>query len=164
VSERPLVIGLGNEMRGDDAAGLMVADLVSERGVDAVRCAAEPIDLLELIPGRERVLVVDAVAGGQPGRIWRLDADEGELPALFAERSSTHLIGLAEVIELARPLGRLPERLEVIGIEGDCFGLGSRPSPAVASAVRDVAATILVELREGAGAPRGERAPAGRET
>jgi hydrogenase maturation protease len=149
-------------MRGDDAAGLLVADLLSERDVDAVRCAAEPIDLLELIPGRGRVLVVDAVAGGEPGRIWRLDADESELPALFAERSSTHLIGLAEVIELARSLGRLPERLEVIGIEGNCFGLGSRPSAAVASAARDVAAAILAELRQGAGTPRGVLAAAGR--
>ncbi len=146
MAEAPLVVGLGNEMRGDDAAGLRVVELLADRDVGVVRCDGEPIDLLELMRDFERIVVVDAVAGERPGRIWRLQAAERRLPAIFADRCSTHLIGLAEVIELARGLELVPERLEVIGIEGNSFGLGARPSAAVEEAIEEVTATLLAEL------------------
>jgi hydrogenase maturation protease len=145
MSERPLVIGVGNQLRGDDGAGLRVAELLTARGVEAVRCDGEPIELLDLWASRPAAIVVDAVPGTSPGRIWRLDAAAGELPAAFAERTSTHLIGLAEVIELGRSLGRLPTELTVIGIEGADFGLGRRLSAAVERAAAEVTSTLAAE-------------------
>jgi hydrogenase maturation protease len=149
MTELPLIVGLGNELRGDDGAGLWVADALAARGVDAIRCEEEPIALLELWNGAESALVVDAVPGPRPGRIWRIDSDREELPLNFAERASTHMFGLAEVIEFARPLGMLPARLTVIGIEGTRFGLGQSPSPAVRAAAGDLAATLPGEARDG---------------
>ena len=59
------------------------------------------------------------------GTIHRLDASERELPAeLF--RASTHHVGLAEAVELARALGRLPARTVIYGIEGESFEIGER--------------------------------------
>ncbi len=147
MSERPLVIGVGNEMRGDDAAGLMVAELLADRGVPVARCDGEPIALLDLWEGAAAAIVVDAVCGSVPGRIWRLDPDAEQLPMVFGGSPSTHLLGLAEVIALGRELDRLPLELTLIGIEGARFGLGAPPATAVAGAVVDVTATILAELR-----------------
>ena len=64
----------------------------------------------------------------------RLDASERELPAeLF--RASTHHVGLAEAVELARALGRLPRRTILFGIEGGSFEIGDELTAEVALAV-----------------------------
>ncbi len=146
MAEGTIVIGLGNEMRGDDAAGLQVADLLAASGLDATRCDGEPIDVVERWRGHESVVIVDAVDGGEPGRIRRLPVGAEDLPLAFSRGASTHLLGLAEVLALARQLDLLPDRLEVIGIEGDEFRLGAPPSEAVAGAVVDVAAALVAEL------------------
>ena len=51
---------------------------------------------------------------------------------------STHQIGLPEAVALGRALGRLPERLMVIGITGTAFGFGSALSPPVAEAAEQL--------------------------
>ena len=144
--ERPLTIVLGNEMRGDDGAGPHVADLLKARGIDEVRCAAEPISLLELFPQAGSVIVVDAVAGTEPGRIWHWQRGPERLPAAFRQPASTHLIGLADVLALAGELDRLPGQLSLVGIEGERFELGAGLSESVAQAAGLVAAAIAAEL------------------
>lgn len=148
MAERPLVIGLGNRLRGDDAAGLRVAERLGERGIETIPHEGEPIDLLELWSGRDHVLVVDAVAGHRPGRMRRLDPRSRLLPEILGGPASTHMLGLAEVIALARQLARLPTRLRVIGVEGERFGLGAKPSPAVEAAIEALVSELASELSD----------------
>jgi hydrogenase maturation protease len=141
-----LVIGLGSEWRGDDAAGLRVAQRLREPPAPArvIEREGEPMDLIEEWAGADRALLVDAVSSGaEPGTIHRLDATERPLPvALF--RGSTHALGVADAVELGRSLGRLPETLLVFGIEGASFGAGAGLTPAVDRAVT----ALATELRE----------------
>jgi hypothetical protein len=68
-----LIIGLGNPDRGDDAAGLLVAESLRERGAEAIVHTGGTLDLIEIWAETERVIVVDAVlSGGAPGtvRTW----------------------------------------------------------------------------------------------
>lgn len=152
MSSRRILIGLGNELRGDDAAGLLVARAAREAtrgGVDVVEAGGEPIDLLGTWEQADAVVVVDAVvSGAEPGAIERIDAVAGPLPAPFAA-PSTHALGLAEAVELARALERLPHRLIVFGIEGSAFTTGAEPTPAVRAAVPPVARAALAELTAG---------------
>ena len=154
---RTLVVGLGNRLCGDDAAGLDVARLVAARApkVDSIELEREPSDLLGLWPGYEAAIVIDAVVGGEPGRIHRFDGGQG-LTASFRAGHSTHSLGLAEVIELARELDRLPDRVTVVGIEGSRFALGATMSAAVGTAVETVAAAVLAELGRERGVGHGE--------
>lgn len=149
MSGRRLLIGLGNELRGDDAAGLLVARAACERehdGIEIVEAGGEPIDLLAAWEAAAATVVADAVrSGAEPGAIHRLDAAAGPLPAPFAA-PSTHALGLAEAVELGRALGRLPPRLTVFGIEGATFTAGAEPTPAVLAAVAAVAAAAIAEL------------------
>ncbi|KAA0272463.1 MAG: hydrogenase maturation protease, partial [Acidobacteria bacterium] len=119
-----LLIGLGNELRGDDVAGLLVARAARGRehgGIEIVEAGGEPVDLLAAWEGAGAAVVADAVASGaEPGAVHRLDAAARPLPAAFAA-PSTHALGLAEAVELGRALGRLPPRLTVFGIEGTAF-------------------------------------------
>jgi len=145
-SSRALVIGLGNVWAGDDAAGLLVARLVRERapaGVAVIEHEAEPIALLDAWDGASLTIMVDATSGGgEPGAVRVLEATHEPLPAGFTG-TSTHSFGLAEAIELARALGRLPERMVVVGIEGERFQAGAEPGPAVTAALQQAVAQVL---------------------
>lgn len=144
-----LFIGIGNPLRGDDAAGLLAARAVRERidgGVEVHELEGEPVDLIEAWQGAAHVLVADAVAsGGEPGEVHRIDAAAAPLPAKLAG-PSTHALGLAEAIELARALDRLPARLVVYAIEAAGFEVGAEPDPQVLAAVERVAAAAEEEL------------------
>jgi hydrogenase maturation protease len=144
-----LFIGIGNRLRGDDAAGLLAARAVRERSdgeLEVHELEGEPVDLIEAWRGAEHVCVADAVAsGGKPGEIHRVDATAAPLPAKLAG-PSTHALGLAEAIELARALDRLPARLVVYGIEAASFEVGAGCGPQVLAAVERVAAAAEKEL------------------
>jgi hydrogenase maturation protease len=143
-----MVIGIGNAWRRDDAAGLAVARLLAGMlpGVDVIEREGEPAALIDAWEGVETLWLVDAVASGSPsGTVHRIDATEQELPAeLF--RASTHHLGLGEAVELARALGRLPERVIFYGIEGGSFDAGDGLSPEVERAVAQVAEAVREEV------------------
>ncbi len=147
-----LVVGIGNPLRGDDAAGLVAARQVRAAHPDGVTVLEESSDgtaLMEAWDGADTVILVDAVrSGAVPGTVHRLDAGAGPLPAGYFS-CSTHAIGPAEAIELSRALGRLPRRLVVYGIEGRTFAVGAALSPEVEAAAGEVAGRVLRELDTG---------------
>jgi hydrogenase maturation protease len=142
------VIGVGNALRGDDAAGLEVAARLSAApGIAVVSHDGEAIDLLERWRGARAVVLVDAVRSGAPaGTVHRIDAAVGPLPVTL-RRASSHTIGLGEAIELARTLGTLPERVIVYGVEGVRFGAGEGLSEAVTGAIEPLAEAVAGEAR-----------------
>ena len=149
MSGRTVVIGVGNAVRGDDGAGLVVAAELRGRlpgGVRLVECEQEPSRLLDAWRGASRALVVDASASGaEPGTVHRLDASTAPLPARTF-RSSTHAVGLGDAVELARALGELPPRVTVFGIEGSDFRTGAPVTDAVHEAARRVADAVAAEV------------------
>jgi hydrogenase maturation protease len=144
---RTVVVGVGNGFRRDDGVGLVVAERVRAQSsrVEVVSCEQEPSRLLDAWAGADVALVVDAVSSGaEPGTVHRFDAAGQAVPSKVF-RGSTHAFGVAEVIELARALERLPERVLVYGVEGSEFAAGEGLSPAVAAAVDPLAAELLEE-------------------
>ena len=145
---RTVVIGIGNAFRGDDGAGREVARLVQERVPDeleVVVCELEPTRLIEAWDGASAALVVDAVASGaEPGTVHRFDATNDPLPSREF-RSSTHALGIGDTIELARAVGRLPERVVVFGVEGESFGSGTELSPSAQAGVERAVELVLEE-------------------
>jgi hydrogenase maturation protease len=148
---RTVVIGIGNRLRGDDAAGVVAAEQLRPRvpeGVEVVSCDEEPSRLMEAWQGAESVLLVDTVSSGaSPGTLHRFDAGDEAVPARTF-RSSTHAIGIADTIELARALGRLPRRVRIYGIEAGGFETGCSLTPAVESAVVLLVKNVLADLEE----------------
>ena len=142
------VVGVGNAWRGDDAAGLAVARQLREEEIGArvVEIDGEPVAIMEAWEGATAVWVVDAVSSGAaPGTVHRVDVTVRGLPRELT-RASSHAFGLADSIELARALGRLPERIVVYGIEGASFAAGDGVSPEVGAAVEQVVAAVRKEV------------------
>jgi hydrogenase maturation protease len=106
----------------------------------------EPTRLIDSWDGTEALWLVDAVSSDAPaGTIHRLDASRHELPAQVF-RTSSHHVGLAETVELARTLGRLPPLSVVYGIEGASFEVGELLTPVVAVAAERVAVAVRAEV------------------
>jgi hydrogenase maturation protease len=155
------VIGVGQEWRGDDTAGLLVARRLREmlapqsapasawRQVQVLENSGFIGDLLAAWEGSDAVILVDAVrSGGRPGEIYRFPLHEGPLPAELFPAPSTHLWGVAQAVALAGVLKALPPYLVVYGLEGKDFGLGRPPSAEMGRAVPEVARRIILEIME----------------
>lgn len=141
-----LVIGIGNPLRGDDGLGCAVAEgLRGTGGFHALTHDGEPASLMAAWEGRDRVVLVDAVSsGGTPGTVFCFDLAKERLPDSF-RHTSTHAFGVAEAVELARVLGRLPPQIVFYGVEGGDFSTGAEMSPEIKSAI----GTVLERIREG---------------
>ena len=142
----PLVIGVGNELRGDDGAGLLVARAVrtlQRAGRVRVRVAeqtGELLGLLDLWWGAGLVVLVDCVrSGAAPGTVHDLDPDA---PLPRGAAASSHGLQLTHTLQLARRLRRLPRRLVLVGIEGRCFDRGTPVTPPVRAAAARVSRRI----------------------
>lgn len=141
-----VVIAVGNEMRGDDAAGLEVAGRLEGRlpaGVDLLRTRGDAAVLLELWRDRSLAVVVDAVSGGGgAGELLEIDVLAEGLPADLAS-ASTHDFGLAQGLELGRLMDALPGALWLVGIVGTRFGIGDDLSETVAQSLDRAADRVM---------------------
>lgn len=145
---RAVVLGLGNEHRRDDGVGLAVARAVEgvvPQGVRVVKGLAEPTALLDAWEGAALAVIVDAAAGGPPGRVRRCLIDE--LAAVDAV--SSHDLNLVQTYELGRALGRAPDTVVVITVDAADTGHGTGLSPEVAQAITRVVSLVHAELAAG---------------
>jgi hydrogenase maturation protease len=147
-----LVIGVGAPDRGDDGVGCAVVDALRGRALTDVTAvvATSPTGLLDLWTGRCAVVVVDAVRTGRhaAGTVTVTGVENEALPAP-ASSGGTHGFGVADTVELARALGRLPDRLTLVMVEAAAFDHGAPLSPAVADAVPVAADAAMAALLEG---------------
>jgi hydrogenase maturation protease len=141
-----LVIGVGNEDRGDDGAGLVAARQIQAKGlpyIHVVEQSGDGADLIDLWQQTQTVYLIDAmVTGALPGTVQRFDVQAGVLPVHLAQTSS-HLFGVVQAIELGRAIGLLPSSLIVYGIEGQQFEHGAGLSPEAAAAAASVVEQII---------------------
>jgi hydrogenase maturation protease len=151
MDDNVLVIGIGNEFRGDDGAGIEVARrlaVLELPGVTVLEQSGEGAALMDSWQTAATVYVIDAVqAGGPAGAVYRFDAVRQPLPAHFSGYSS-HALGLAEAVAMARLLEQLPPQLVIFGVEGKNFDYGVTLTAEVEAAVRDVTARVVAELTQ----------------
>ena len=139
------IIGVGNQIRRDDGAGIEVVHRLKALLPDAdIRTeSGEMASLMEAMSGCEEVLIIDACqSGNEAGTVHHFDVSEIELPADVRQQTSSHGFGPAEAIEMARALGTLPPRVKVVLIEAADMDHGEGLSKAVEQAVERVVGEI----------------------
>jgi hydrogenase maturation protease len=115
---RILVAGIGNVFLGDDGFGVAVVDRLSRAELpDWVRVADYGIrgmDLAYELADYELAILVDAVPrGGPPGTVYVIEAALDELEPTL----DTHGMDPVKVLALAQELGKMPDRVIVVGAE-----------------------------------------------
>lgn len=144
-----LVLALGNDILGDDAAGLIAARELDKRFREQIEIIEAPVAgfaLLDFLAGYERALILDSVIGTATtqGTVRELMVEEFRSQSF----SSPHYVGLKEIMELARCLDiDFPSKIRILSIEvSDPFVLHEGLSTALVSQIPhfvDEAARIL---------------------
>lgn len=124
LSRRCVVIGVGHRDRADDGIGPAVADALGHRTDQVVTLAREgDLAVLPLLwEADDDVVIIDAVQSSGPvGELCEIRQED------FVSNigMSTHGLGVADALELARRLDCMPARLRIFGITGSNFGYGS---------------------------------------
>lgn len=162
MTPRVLIIGLGQSARGDDAAGLLAAELLAQRlpshGVPAESGAIRVLtraesawDALLESPGPAQMIIIDAALAGSdwPAGSWRCLRYPADMDVLVRERlGDTHTIDLHSLLRTAQVLGRLPPDVRIYAIAATRFELGAPIDGTVRAAVRSVVDQIEWDLFE----------------
>ena len=151
MGETIVVIGVGSELRGDDAVGIEIVRRVVELGplpetVSVIEGHTGGLDLLFDIEDADRAILVDAVDfGGEAGQIEVFDAEDADIH-LTQRVASLHHVSLADVLQLGHATG-IETRITIVGLQPADTSLGLGLSEVVAAQV-DRAAGIVRGLIE----------------
>lgn len=150
------MIGIGQTLRGDDAAGMeavrrwqeMFPDTAGRPEIIAQFSELPGLGLLDLLDGFDAVLLVDAVqSSAQPGHIHRLGIED--LAAFGTETKSAHGWGVAESVQLGLQVkpSLAAVHIRLVGIEAQQVQLGQQMSSAVLAAIPDACQAIEKEIQ-----------------
>ena len=122
-----LVMAVGNILRMDDGFADAVLKQLEElklpEEVELFDAGTSAIDLMEVFDRREKLIVLDAVRGGQePGTLYRFSPQEVEDGAL--PMNSLHQVSLLETLKLGELVDCKPQETVVIGCQPAETGLG----------------------------------------
>jgi hydrogenase maturation protease len=144
-----VVVGLGNEIAGDDGVGIQVARnlgrlLEHTPTVDVVALPWAGLALLDVLRGHDRAAIVDCLTTGDrpPGTLVRLD-EQGLAGSV--RLNSFHDIAFPTAMDLGRRMGwDLPSQVAIWGVEADRVDeFHEGLSPAVAAAVEPLIREVL---------------------
>ncbi len=152
-----LVLGVGQSLRGDDAAGLEAvrrwrekySETAARPGVRTETSELPGLGLLDLIEGSDAVLLVDAVHASAPaGALHRLDPDN--LAAFTLGAGSAHGWGVAESLQLGLSVNPSLAncRIILLGIEVGQVEIGASLSPQVEAAMETAVEAIEQEIHK----------------
>jgi hydrogenase maturation protease len=148
---RVRIVGCGSPDAGDDAIGMVAAQALRERlppEVDLRTDRAGGANIIEWCEGVEVLILVDAARATSefPAGQWRcLRFPTGRRRLQELPFRNSHLLGLAEALELAGWLGRLPPQVVVFAVAGAQFALGHGLSPVVLKGLPEVLAAMQAE-------------------
>jgi hydrogenase maturation protease len=131
-----LVLGVGSELRSDDAAGRHVAERIAQLaqpGVEARSIHQLTPELATDLVGRRLVVLVDADVEVDAVTVRPL------AHAATAAGAMTHHLDPAALLGLVDLFGPRPEEVVLVGIPVHDLGLGTALSPATAAAVEEAA-------------------------
>ncbi len=155
---KTLVLGLGNELYGDDGVGIHAVRWLKEEakrslapeweGIDFEECSLSGLGLLDLIVGYDRVILIDTIKRQAPvtGRVHVLE--EKDLRAVPGP--SPHYVSVPQTIELGRKVGlAMPFRLRIVAIEAKNMStLGEDLSEEMKRCLPHIVEKVKAVLRE----------------
>ncbi len=149
---RVLILGVGNPILSDDGVGIHVARELKKRGlpgVDVEELAASGLELLDVVRGYDKVIIVDAIqtTKGVPGELHILEEKDFERSI---HGSSPHGINIATALALGRRLvpNEMPNEVVFFAVEvEDLVNVSENLTPKVAKALPAILERVRKESR-----------------
>ena len=150
------MVGCGNLLRGDDAAGPVLVRLLADRdlpsGVRLIDGGTAGMDVAFAMKGVRRVIVVDASqVGVEPGTIHKVPGSE--LMDLTPPDGNLHRFRWDQALGFAQWFlkDEYPSDVTVWLVEGESFEPGAALSPPVQASIERIADAIVDDVRTDAG-------------
>ena len=149
---RVIVMGIGNLLLRDEGVGVHLAQELTRMelgytNLDIIEAGTCPDILSLLSPGVDKLIIVDAVKGGnEPGTLYKLSM--ADLDANPAAPLSLHEVGVVENLKIMSLLGKQPKSMVVIGVEPKTIGYGLELSLEVAKRLPEIVELVLKEAEE----------------
>lgn len=148
MSNKVLVLGLGNTLQTDEGIGVHVINYIKQK--DCIRDAefidggTHSFNLAEPIEQTDKLVIVDtAELGAPPGSIKVFEGIEMDAFIANGQKSSAHEIGLKDAMSIALLQGKLPAHRALVGIQPEKFGWGEQPTEKVAAAIPHACSKIF---------------------
>lgn len=145
-----LILGIGNTIMSDEAAGIRALERLEAQSpggdIRFLDGGTLSFTLAEPLGAAQRLIVFDAAQfNGGPGTVRRLEGADMDT-FVRSGKLSVHEVGLADLFDMARLSGDLPQQRALIGIEPATLGWGTELSPRVSEAIPAAVALALETL------------------
>ena len=147
---RAVVLGIGNTILTDEAAGVRAVELLEQRyrmpyNVLVIDGGTSGMEMIEDLSNLDFLIVIDVVkTGAAPGTVVKIAGDE--IPVFFRRKLSPHQIALPDVLASLELLDTMPKEIIVLGVEPITLELGMEMTPTVAEQVPVLAEMAAAEL------------------
>ena len=148
---RAVVLGLGNTILTDEAAGVRAVELLEQRyqipdDVLVIDGGTSGMEMIEDLSDLDFLIVIDVVkTGAAPGTVVKIAGDE--IPVFFRRKLSPHQIALPDVLASLELLDAMPKEIVVLGVEPISLELGMEMTPTIAEQVPVLVEMAVAELR-----------------
>ncbi|MFO7966166.1 MAG: hydrogenase maturation protease [Archaeoglobaceae archaeon] len=131
------VIGIGNILLGDEGVGVRVVEELNKgdlpENVEIHDGATSGMALLNFLVDKDKVIIVDAVKGGEePGTVYQFSINEA---LQKSELFSLHDIDFVTAYQSSKDILELTEDITVIGIEPKVINNGLELSEEIRNAI-----------------------------
>jgi hydrogenase maturation protease len=146
-----LILGLGNLLCTDDGVGAaavhrLLCEFRTPEGAVVLDGGTLGMALLPHVMAADVAILVDAIrTDDPPGTLVRLEGED-VAPAVAA-RLSVHQVGVADLLDSARLLGRYPPRVILLGLVPASIALGVERTPGVEMQVPSLVTAVVEEAR-----------------
>lgn len=145
-----VVLGVGNLILTDEGVGVRVVEALLRDyrmpdGVDVIDGGTSGMELLEDLSHLDLLIVVDAIAAGQPPATLVTLRDD-EVPVFFRRNLSPHAIGLSDVLASLEFMEAAPQACVIIGVQPVSMELGTELTPEIAAQVPALVQHVVDEL------------------
>lgn len=148
---RAVVLGIGNTILTDEAAGVRAVEALERAykmpvNVQVIDGGTSGMEMIEDLSNLDFLIVIDVVkTGAAAGTVVKIAGDE--IPVFFRRKLSPHQIALPDVLACLELLDTMPKEIIVLGVELISLELGMEMTPTVAAKVpllMEMAASELV--------------------
>jgi len=159
--KKTLVLGLGNELYGDDGVGIHIIQKLEEekekghdknhslfQDIQLEACPLTGLSLLEIIAGYDNVIIVDTIKRENPvtGKFYVLEGSElRPIPG-----PSPHYVSIPQAIDIGKQIGlHVPTDIKIVAVESkNLYNLGEGLTPEMEKSIPKII-TLIKKLLSG---------------
>lgn len=148
---KAVVLGVGNILLSDEGFGVRVAEALSQRfrfpdAVEVLDGGTLGIELMRFLDGAQRLILIDAIHGSEPGSFRIIQGDDVRL--YFQEKVSLHEMGIQEVLASLVVMEKPIAEIVVIGVVPQSLEIGLDLTPLVASRIDEATDSVIRQLHD----------------